>query len=149
MSNNEVIRSINERMTRHHLPQPKRPKGDEEEFTFPTDPERLSSVELGQRMLQLSAWQVYSLRLLGMVEAELNLLEHDVIVSGLGKRNELGRVNAETVRAAVLDDDDELRKRWQELETAQLQLETRAKIYERAWTSLSRELSRRELESRT
>ena len=145
------------RIAKHRLPLPKRPKGSSPEFDFPDDPSKLSNAELGQQMLRFASFFGYAQRRFGIVEARYVLVDAEyttkVNVAGIQIRESeaLGkRPSAEVVEAAVLRDNKELaplyRRRLQLL-TLRVRLESLIKIYERLYAALSRELSRRELES--
>jgi len=144
-----------EKVLKQHLPLPAKPKGKEPEFEYPSDPTAITLSELGQWMLKLAGWHGYAIRLVGVADAELTALsaEYEMRVNSLGSevRAELGRVNAQVVEATVLQNHPELEplfKRRLELSTVKVHLDTRARIYEKLWNALSRELARREMEIR-
>lgn len=137
------------------LPLPARPKSKDPEFEFPTDPAAVNDVQLGQLMLRFTSWFTWAVRLLGIAESELTLVDTELRLKvnqhGLEVRETLGRVNADVVEAAVLKERPDLKsmnKRRAELTAVRIQLESRLKIYERGYQALSRELSRREMEAR-
>jgi hypothetical protein len=138
------------------LPLPKKPAADKPEYEFPEDPDALTSVELGQLMLKYAAYHGYTLRLMGVLDAELTALESEyqlkVQTYGLEARQELGRVAFDAIEAAVLQKRRELvgvKKRITELRTVRASLEASSQIYERHWNALSREQARRTSDIRT
>jgi len=144
-----------DRVKRQKLAVPKRPKTWVTEYEFPEDPALLSSLELGQLMLKLSAMYGYVLRLMGVLDAELVAVdaEYDsrVQTHALKVREELGRVNKELREAHVVYKHKELRPlrhRRIELRTVRAILDTYARIYIFHHQALSREQSRRAEESR-
>ena len=143
------------RMKGLKLPVPRKPKNTDPEFSLPDDPDALPSPEVGQLMMRFAAWFSYSVRLLGMADSELVLVESEyklkVNSRGIKLREELGRVSAEVVEAAVLAEDGDITEIYQrrlELLAIKTHLEARTKIYERGYSAMSRELSRRETEAR-
>ena len=145
-----------DRVRRQNLPLPKKPRGTDPEYDVVDDPDSLSSVELGQRMSRFAAWLTYCMRLVGTVESELVLVEAEyklrVNAAMIDAREALpGRPSADLVEAYVLRESDELGllyKRKLELVAIKAQLEPRLRIYDKSWQALSRELTRREIESR-
>lgn len=145
-----------EKIAKQHLPLPARPRFEGEEFSLPDDPASLTNTELGSWMLRLASLRAYAVRLLGIAESELVLVEQEyrlrVNSAGLQIREELsGRPAADVVESAVLARDGgigPLYKRRLELVAVKAQLEPRVKVYEIASVALSRELSRREMEVR-
>ena len=138
------------------LPVPTKPSFPSPEFELPDDPNRLTSTELGQLMLRMTAFYGYCLRMLGMVESELCVVEAEykikVHTASLEVRKEMeGRPAVDVVEAAVLAQNEDLTplyKRRLELMAIRQQLDARLKIYEKCGSTLSRELSRREVETR-
>ena len=152
-----ILEWAKNKMAKYQLPVPSKPKGKDIEFDFPDDPSKLSNAELGQQMLRFASFFGYAQRRFGIVEARYVLVDAEyttkVNVAGIQIRESevLGkRPSAEVVEAAVLRDNKELaplyRRRLQLL-TLRVRLESLIKIYERLYAALSRELSRRELES--
>lgn len=156
VDSSELFDWATERVKRQNLPLPKKPRGADPEYDVVDDPDSLSSIELGQRMSRFAAWLTYCARLVGVVESELVLVEAEyklkVNAAMIDAREALpGRPSADLVEAYVLRRDDELGplyKRRLELVAIKAQLEPRLRIYEKAWQALSRELTRREIETR-
>lgn len=157
MKADEVMAWAKQNMKKHRLPEASKPTDDDPEIDFPDDPDRLTSNRLGQLMLRFTAFTGWALRLYGLADSEYALVESEysrlVHSRGIEKRKTLGRVAADVVEAAVLADADaelnELYERKLKLQTVRTQLDNRIKTYEKYYSALSRELSRRELEART
>lgn len=137
------------------LPLPRKSKGTDPEFSFPDDPDEMTSTEVGQLMFRFADWFAYATRLLGMVDSELVLVESEyklkVNMRGIKLREKLGRVSADVIESAVLAKDGditEIYKRRLELLAIKTHLEARTKIYERGYQAMSRELTRREMGTR-
>lgn len=150
-----VLEWAREKMEKKRLPLPKRPRGKDPEFIFPDDPDTLSSSELGQLMMRMTAFFGYAQRLFGLADSEFALVDIEykvqINMAGIEVREKLGRVSADVVEAAVLSENEDiapLYERRLKLMTIRSQLESRLKIYEKLYQALSRELSRREMESR-
>lgn len=144
----DIIRTKN-------LPSPAKPKEDSPEYIFPEDPSDLGQNALGQHMMRFASYFGYTQWLLGLADSEYALVDSEykvhMNIAGLEIREKLGRVAADVVEAAVLDEDEELTplyERRQKLTAVKIQLESRLKIYEKMYNALSRELARREMESR-
>ncbi|KKK58347.1 hypothetical protein LCGC14_3045360, partial [marine sediment metagenome] len=67
-----------ERVNAQRLPLPSKPKNNEPEYEFPTDPSSLTSTELGQLMLRFASWYGYTVRLLGTADSELTLVDAEL-----------------------------------------------------------------------
>ncbi|KKN00880.1 hypothetical protein LCGC14_1133310 [marine sediment metagenome] len=137
------------------LPAPAKPKGKDPEYTFPDDPSTLSPTGLGQQMMKFASYFGYTQWLLGLADSEFALVDSEykvnMNVAGIKIREDLGRVAADVVEAAVLHEDESLTplyERRQKLLVIKIQLESRLKIYEKMYNALSRELARREMETR-
>ena len=138
-----------------NLPIPKKPKGTDPEFSFPDDPSALSPTKLGQLMMRFTSYFGYTQWLLGLADSEFALVDSEykvnMNVAGIQVREELGRVAADVVEAVVLKNDSSLTplyERRQKLTAIRIQLESRLKIYEKMNYALSRELTRRDMETR-
>ncbi len=152
----EIMEWAKEKMKKQRLPTPKKPSYTDPKLEFPDDPDDLSSNQLGQSMLKMTAYLGWAISLYGIADSEYALVdsEYRVNVNSLGieKRKELGRLSADVIEAAVLADNGslgELYERRLKLQTVRIQLDNRIKIYEKYYAALSRELSRRELEAKT
>ena len=151
----DVLGWAKEKMDTRRLPLPKKPRGRDPQFDFPDDPDALGSNELGQLMMRMASYLGYTQRLLGIADSELALVEAEyrlrVNTAGLEARERLGRVAADVVEAAVLAENGDLvplYERRLRLMTVCIQLKSRLSMYEKFYQALSRELSRREMESR-
>ena len=103
----EINEWAKERIAKHRLPLPKRPKGSSPEFDFPDDPSSLSNAALGQQMLRFASFFGYAQRRFGIVEARYVLVDAEyttkINVAGIEIRESevLGkRPSAEVVEAA-------------------------------------------------
>lgn len=144
-----------EKLRKQNLPLPAKPKGENVEYEFPEDPNSVTNIELGQLMAQFASFFGYTQRLLGLAESEFILVEAEyklqIHTRGIKLREEHGRISADAIEAMVLGEDGdltELYKRYLELLTIKTQLDSRIKIFQAAYSALSRELSRREMEVR-
>jgi hypothetical protein len=153
----EIFATVLEKVGKHNLPLPRKPAYEEKEFEIPTDPDALNTIELGQKMMQSSAFYAYAKRLLGVLEAELIPLEAEYKLRTISLGNIVRRDptfksrSAEIIEAEVLSANVELlplHNRKVELQAIKALLESRADIYDRVYLTLSRELSRRGIESR-
>lgn len=153
----EIFVRVLEKVGKHNLPLPKKPNFTDKEFEVPTDPDSITTVELGQKMMQASAFYSYAKRLLGVLEAELIPLEAEYKLRVITRGNILRRDptfksrSAEIIEAEVLSNNEDLLPLYErkvELLSIKSILESRADIYDRVYVTLSRELSRRGIESR-
>ena len=151
----EIIEVANDWMGKQRLPLPKKPAGQDPEFAHP-DSGELTGIELGQWLSRYNSYFVFATRKLGEVESKLVAVDAEyqlrinagrqAVVERLG-----GRPAREVIEAEVLlasDDLAPLYKRRLQLLAIKAQLEARARIYEKSFQALSRELSRREMEAR-
>lgn len=144
------------KMAKQRLPLPTKPTGKDPEFSYPEDPSILQSIEIGQWMSKFTGWFTYTTSLLGRITSELVLVEaeyrrevdsrcSDVLV-GLP-----GKPTVKVIEAEVLKQHSKLGPlytRRLQLMTIKETLESRAKIYDRGYQAMSRELSRREMEAK-
>ncbi len=145
------------KMSKQGLPLPTKPKGKDPKFEYPEDPSKLVSIEIGQWLAKFTGWLTYATSLLGRITSELVLVEAEYRLKINSFRSEVladlpGRPAAEVVEAEVLTQHDELGPLYErrlQLMTVKETLESRAKIYERGYQAMSRELSRREMEAKT
>ena len=151
----EINTWAGERIAKQNLPLPAKPRYEDPEFQFPDDPADLTMMQLGQLMLRFAGFLGYSIHLLGLAESELTLVESELNgkVAGLSGpvRTALGRVKAEVIENAVLSNNPQLiplHKRRLELTAIITRLGSMTKIYEKMYQALSRDLARREVESR-
>ena len=153
----ELFKELKQRIAELGLPLPKKPEGTDPEFEFPTDPSALTGPRLGQFMMRFAGYFAYCQRLLSLLESELALVdaEYRLRVSSARLRlsaEEYGkRPSGDVVEAAALEQDEALTplyKRRLELLGVKELLAGRLLIYEKLHAALSRELSRREMESR-
>jgi len=145
-----------DKMGKQRLPLPTKPKGKDVEFEYPEDPSKLVSIEIGQWMSKFTGWLTWTTSLLGRITSELVLVEAEYRLKINSFRSEVladlpGRPAAEVVEAEVLKQHDELGPLYErrlQLLTIKETLESRARIYERGYQAMSRELSRREMEAK-
>lgn len=146
-----AIKRSRELMKQIGVPSPRRPAGLEEDYEFPTDPAALSSNELGRKMLALMAWYGYSTKHLGVQDAELttmnavfNILIGKAMVD-VQKSSPIKMVK-DQLFAASLDRDPDLLDFYQRMlqkQTFADTLRAQVQVYEKQWSALSREQSRR------
>jgi len=156
VSSAEIQAWAEDKMAKQRLPLPTKPKGKDPEFAYPEDPSLLQSIEIGQWMSKFTGWFTYATSLLGRITSELVLVEAEYRREINSFRSEVladlsGRPAAEVVEAEVLKQHDELEPLYErrlQLMTIKETLESRAKIYERGYQAMSRELSRREMEAK-
>lgn len=151
----EINERIKERQEKIGLPLPAKPKGFGKEYDFPEDPNSLQSVELGQLMLRMAGFNGYALRVIGGLEAEQVALEAEyrVAIADAGReiREKMGRVAADTIESLALANSPGLMplyRRLTEIRVALARMNSLSKIYTSQAGALSRELSRREMDSR-
>ncbi len=145
------------KMSKQGLPLPTKPKGKDPKFEYPEDPSKLVSIEIGQWLAKFTGWLTYATSLSGRITSELVLVEAEYRLKINSFRSEVladlpGRPAAEVVEAEVLTQHDELGPLYErrlQLMTVKETLEARARIYERGYSAMSRELSRREMEAKT
>jgi len=144
-------------MLKQRLPLPKKPRAADPEFQYPEDPGILEPIEIGQWMSKFTSYFNYVTSLLGRVTSELVLVEAEYKLQVNSRRSEvianltITRPAAEVIEAEVLAQHDELGPLYErrlQLLTIKETLEARAKIYERGYQAMSRELSRREMEAK-
>ena len=156
VSSAEIQDWAEDKMGKQRLPLPTKPKGKDVEFEYPEDPSKLVSIEIGQWMSKFTGWLTWTTSLLGRITSELVLVEAEYRLKINSFRSEVladlpGRPAAEVVEAEVLKQNDELGPLYErrlQLMTVKETLESRAKIYERGYQAMSRELSRREMEAK-
>lgn len=153
----ELFKRAVEKVSKHNLPLPKKPRFEDAEFEIPEDPDDLTTIELGQKMMQATAFYGYCKRLLGILDAELGLLDttYNRIVAQRGNILRIDPVlknrSGEIIEAAVLAQGEDLTpmlSRRMELRSIKSLLEARLDIYEKTYTNLSREITRRDVESK-
>jgi hypothetical protein len=157
VSSAEIQAWAESKMSKQRLPLPTKPKGKDVEFAYPEDPSLLQSIEIGQWMSKFTGWFTYTTSLLGRVTSELVLIEAEYRLQINSRRADViddlpgSRPAAEVVEAEVLKQHDELGPLYErrlQLMTIKETLESRARIYERGYQAMSRELSRREMEAK-
>ena len=156
VSSAEIQAWAEDKMGKQRLPLPTKPKGKDPEFVYPEDPSKLIGIQIGQWMSRFTAWYTYTTSLLGRVASELVPVEAEYRLEINSLRSEVlpampGRPAAEVVEAEVLKQHDELGPLYErrlQLMTIKETLESRARIYERGYQAMSRELSRREMEAK-
>lgn len=131
---------------------PSRPKSFGSEYEFPDNMDNLSSIILGSWLMKLAAWRGYTLRLLASAEMETTIIE-DVIAS---------KVSTEIAAALPLKltKDQAIGSVLKRSENATIKSELIVKqghvvalkrileIYTTQFEAISREISRRSIESR-
>ena len=155
MDANKIHEQVLEKMSKSGFPAPSKPSTHDSEMTLPPDPSVLTSIELAQRLSKSASWFSYCQYRLGQVESEL-VLQHaeykiELNLASIPIRQELGRQNADVIEAAVIASKPELEiiyARIAELTSIKETLEARLSVYDKFYSALSREQSRRDTESR-
>lgn len=156
----EAVRRAEEIFKKHSFPSPTKPAGFAEEYTFPTDPAAVSIHEVGKLMMTLAAWKAYCAKILAEQDGSLQALEsvYDIIlgyemwkVQKEHTTTSAGRLVKEQLIAIAINSNETLRDVY-ELKTAKsifkARLAAQYGIYDSQFQALSREVSRRETESR-
>ena len=136
------------------LPLPKKPEGFAGEYEFPTDPTKLSGLELAQLMGRLAAWRGYLMRVMGLQEAKLMSFEtvYDIMLgAAMAQAQGDKREVKEILKARAITENNNLRRMTQritELRAQRLLLKSQDDIYGLQWAAMSREQGRRSDEIR-
>ena len=144
------------KMSKQGLPVPVKPREKDVEFEYPEDPSRLTPVAIGQWMARFTGWFNYATTLLGRVASELVPVEAEYRLRVNSLRGNVlddlpSRPAAEVVESEVLKQHDALAPLYErrlKLMTVEKILDARARIYERGYQAMSRELTRREMEGK-
>ena len=152
----ELKEWVEGKMTKQGLPLPSKPKMKDPEFEYPEDPSKLVSMEIGQWMSKFTAYFNYATSLTGRVASELVLVDAEYRLKVNTMRSDViadmpSRPAADVVESEVLKQNDELAPLYErrlKLMSIKETLEARAKIYERGYQAMSRELARREMEGK-
>ena len=145
---------VDGKMAQQNLPLPKKPDGKDPEFEYPEDPSKLVPIEIGQWMAKFTGWFNYATSLLGRVGSELVLVEAEYRFNVNTRRSGVleglpSRPAADVVESCVLKEHDELAPLYErrlKLLSIEKRLDARAKIYDRGYQAMSRELTRRGME---
>ena len=155
MDANKIHEQVLEKMSKSGFPAPSKPSSKDEEITLPPDPSVLTSIELAQKLSKAAGWFSYCQYRLGQVESELVLQEAEYKIklnlASIPIRQKLGRQNADVIEATVIADNPELEVKFSriaELTSIKESLESRLSVYDKFYSALSREQSRRDTESR-
>ncbi|HEC64463.1 MAG TPA: hypothetical protein ENI23_04135 [bacterium] len=155
IKSSEILSWAQEKVKKQHLPIPKKPEQELEEYELPDNFADMNSIELSQWASWFNAWYSRTVWLLGLCESELLLVENEYRLKINSKggiiREKRGRVSEAVIESLVLADDGEMGEIYQrrlELLSLRPQLDALIKVYERSTYALSRELSRREYEAR-
>ncbi len=147
-------------MVEHHLPVMNAPTGFGSAYDFPTNVGPLTSLQLGDLQVKLAGYYTYTLQLLGEQDSALGALRSSYEIS-LGMQMQAlqdgrgtgtgSRVNKDNLRALAISNDDLLRRATEQLiarEATVTRLRAQSAVYSEQLTRLSREQTRREMESR-
>jgi hypothetical protein len=155
MDANEIHEQVLEKMSKSGFPAPSKPSTKDTEIALPSDPSELTSIELAVKLSKAAGWFSYCQYRLGQVESELVLQQAEYKIklnlASIPVRQELGRQNADVIEAAVLGKNEDILMiydRIAELTSIKESLASRLSIYEKFYSALSREQSRRDTESR-
>lgn len=139
-------------------PNPNRPKGFGENFDFPDDLHLESLSTIGQLMGKLAAFRGYTTRLLGTQEATLSVVTsvYEVVLGyamhDVARENSAGRILKDAQQSLAFDQSEDLAWLYEEkikLDAVVLKLRSQLTIYDQYYQALSREISRRDTESRS
>ena len=131
---------------------PSKPASFGSEYEFPDDMDHVQSLTLGSWLMKLAAWRGYTLRLLASAEMELTIME-DVLASKVSKEiaanlpvkvtkdQALGTVIKQPENATIKS--DLILKQGQVVALKRI-----LEIYTTQFEAISREISRRSIESR-
>lgn len=151
----ELHTQVLNKMSSSGFPTPKKPDTEDTEIKLPSDPSKITSIELAQKLATAAAWHSYCVYRLGQLESELVLLQAEyklkLNILSIPIRNKLGRQSADVIEAAVLGENEELMPdytRIMELLSIKEVLTARINVYDKFYSALSREQSRRDTESR-
>ncbi len=147
-------------MVEHKLPAMTGPTSFGSAYDFPTNAGQLTSLQLGDLQVKLAGYYTYTLQLLGQQEADLGALRSSYEIS-LGMQMQAlqdgrgtgtgSRVNKDNLRALAITNDKLLRRATEQLiarEATVTRLKAQSEVYREQLTRLSREQTRREMESR-
>lgn len=153
----KVVRASEQFMRGLGLPKMIRPSSLGEQYDFPTDMKILTSQQLGQLQLQLTAYYTYSMWVLGGEEGTIGAFQEVFDIKlGIAMQEEADRhvrrvPVKEILRSIAISNDRWLNKMNKALisrkHRAKL-LEVQANIYHEQLVRLSREQSRRESEAK-
>lgn len=147
-------------MADHTLPSMTGPTGFGSSYDFPTNAGQLTSLQLGDLQVVLTGYYTYTLQLLGEQDSALGALRSSYEISlgmqmqalqdgrGSGKGS---RVVKDNLRALAITNDELLRRATEQLiarEATVTRLRAQSEVYREQLTRLSREQTRREMESR-
>lgn len=152
-----------ELLAREGLPRPRKPErllG--RDYDFPTDPNTLSSMELGRLKLEMASLRAWAQDLMGtraillhemdlVMDLLVPLAMLELLKSEEFKKLPRAGLVKEVVRAAAIDRDDQLKRLVHRSIDVRMEEETfrlRYDIYDGHYAALSREQSRREALSR-
>jgi len=145
-----AIAKVNIDLSSHPLPM--RPKSFGKEYEFPEEVGNIPSLHLGNWLLKLAAWRGYTIRLLSQVEMEFTIMDDTfnakvtkqlAMISDkrITKDQAVGKVLAEA-------DDAQLKVKVIEKHGQLVSLKRLLEIYTIQFEAVSREISRRGIESK-
>lgn len=153
----QVVKESEKFMRGLGLPVMERPRSLGSQYAFPTDLKELTSHQLGQLQLQLTAYYTYSVGVLGQERGTIGAFEEVFNIKlGVAMQQEADRHVRRTpvkeiLRAVAITNDPWLNKMSKLLIARKHRaglLEVQANIYHEQLVRLSREQSRRESEAR-
>jgi len=133
---------------------PNKPTTFGKDYDFPEDINKLTSQELGKWMFKLAAWKGYALRMASVTESEASLVEdaYNVLLAKAASEVILEkRINKELLSGRALASNPDLQKlkvRFMETAAEVISLKRVLEIYTMEIEIISREITRRDIESR-
>lgn len=153
----QVVRDTNAFIRGLGLPRMVRPSALGEQYEFPTDLKTLTSAQLGQLQLQLTAYYTYSIGVLGEEEGTIGAFQEvfdiklGVVMQAEADRHLRRTPVKEILRAIAISSDQWLNRMNKSLISRKHRvklLSVQSNIYHEQLVRLSREQSRRESEAR-
>lgn len=152
-----ALESANKILKDLGAPSPEKPKEFDKKFEFPTDVSRLKIHELGNQMLMFAAFRSYCDSQLASLESSMIILSgvYEIILGyemfTIQNEHTGGRLVKEQMIAAAIQENTILNDLWQrklEREAVINSLKAKYRMFDQSYQALSRELARREIESR-
>lgn len=145
-----AINKISQELLTHSLPS--RPKSFGKEYDFPEDISGVQSMHLGNWLLKLAAWRGYTIRLLAKTEMEFTIMDdafNAKVTKQLAQITEK-RITKEQAVGKVLADPEstQLKVKLIEKHGQLVSMKRLLEIYTTQFEAISREISRRGIESR-
>ena len=133
-------------------PLPLKPKSFGKEYEFPEEVSNIPSLQLGNWLLKLAAWRGYTIRIVARIEMEYTIMDETFnakVTKQLAQTSDK-RITKEQAVGKVLSDpeDTKLKVKVIEKHGQLVALKRILEIYTTQFEAISREISRRGIESR-